>query len=52
MSPMSLTGSPLGRPTRVALLSGVCAQYDAISYSLRLKLDLLRSLETAATTSR
>ena len=34
-------------PTRVALLSGACVHYDAISYSLRLKLDLLRSLREA-----
>jgi glycosyltransferase involved in cell wall biosynthesis len=34
-------------PTRVALLSGACVRYDAISYSLRLKLDLLRSLKEA-----
>src|SRR5262245_50107586 len=34
----------LGGPPRVALLNGVCVRYDAISYSLRLKLDLLREL--------
>jgi glycosyltransferase involved in cell wall biosynthesis len=32
---------------RVALVSGACVRYDAISYSLRLKLDLLRSLRQA-----
>ena len=31
----------------VALLNGVCVRHDAISYSLRLKLDLLRSLRSA-----
>ncbi len=31
-------------PIRVALLNGVCVRHDAISYSLRLKLELLRSL--------
>jgi glycosyltransferase involved in cell wall biosynthesis len=34
-------------PIRVALLNGVCVRHDAISYSLRLKLDLLRSLRDA-----
>jgi glycosyltransferase involved in cell wall biosynthesis len=31
----------------VALVSGACVRHDAISYSLRLKLDLLRSLRRA-----
>jgi glycosyltransferase involved in cell wall biosynthesis len=34
-------------PIRVALLNGVYVRHDAISYSLRLKLDLLRSLRSA-----
>jgi glycosyltransferase involved in cell wall biosynthesis len=33
--------------TRIGLLSGACVQYDAISYSLRLKLELLRRLRRA-----
>ena len=33
-----------GAATRVALVSGACVRHDAISYSLRLKLELLRSL--------
>jgi glycosyltransferase involved in cell wall biosynthesis len=37
----------MARPIRVALLNGVCVRHDAISYSLRLKLDLLRSLRDA-----
>ena len=36
-----------GTPTTIALLSGACFQYDAISYSLRLKLELLRRLQRA-----
>jgi glycosyltransferase involved in cell wall biosynthesis len=39
--------APPNRVTRVALLSGVCVRYDAISYSLLLKLELLRSLRAA-----
>lgn len=44
---MSRAVAPIAAPTRVALLSGACVRYDAMSYSLRLKLDLLRSLEKA-----
>lgn len=41
---MSGSSAPLAPPFRVALLSGACVSHDAISYSLRLKLDVLRSL--------
>jgi glycosyltransferase involved in cell wall biosynthesis len=40
-------GAPAKRPVRVALLSGACVRYDAISYSMWLKLELLRSLRDA-----
>ena len=44
---MSLTDARAKRPVRVALLSGACVRYDAISYSMWLKLELLRSLRDA-----
>ena len=44
---MNLTDARAKPPVRVALLSGACVRYDAISYSMWLKLELLRSLRDA-----
>jgi glycosyltransferase involved in cell wall biosynthesis len=44
---MSVTDARAKPPVRVALLSGACVRYDAISYSMWLKLELLRSLRDA-----